>query len=95
MVPEAEVAFLDEVFLGSTAILNTLLGILNERGFRRGATVLSCPLRLCVAATNSLPDDVSLAAFADRFLARVFLDPVPDPSLEEMLEAGWRLESAP
>jgi len=90
MLPEAEVAFLDEVFLGSTAILNTLLGILNERTFRRGATVTSCPLRLCVGATNSLPDDVSLAAFADRFLIRVFLESVPDHVLEELLEAGWR-----
>lgn len=90
MLPEAEVAFLDEVFLGSTAILNTLLGILNERTFRRGATVKQCPLRLCVGATNSLPDDVSLAAFADRFLVSVFVEPVPDPVLEELLEAGWR-----
>src|SRR5690349_15667816 len=30
MLPEADVAFLDEVFQGSTAILNTLLGVLNE-----------------------------------------------------------------
>ena len=90
MLPEAEIAFLDEVFLGSTAILNTLLGILNERTFRRGATVTHCPLRLCVGATNELPDDVSLAAFADRFLIRVFVDPVPDPLLEDLLDAGWR-----
>src|SRR5499427_3447816 len=46
MLPEAEIAFLDEVFQGSTAILNTLLGILNERAFVRGHTRVVCPLRL-------------------------------------------------
>jgi MoxR-like ATPase len=91
MLPEAEVAFLDEVFLGSTAVLNTLLGILNERTFRRGATALACPLRVCVGATSSLPDDPALAAFADRFLARVFVSQVADARLEELLEAGWAL----
>jgi MoxR-like ATPase len=91
MLPEAEVAFLDEVFLGSTAVLNTLLGILNERTFRRGATALACPLRVCVGATSSLPDDPALAAFADRFLARLFVAPVADARLEELLEAGWAL----
>ena len=93
MLPEAEIAFLDEVFLGSTAILNTLLGLLNERVFRRGATVVDCPLRLCVGATNALPDEITLAAFADRFLVRVFVDPVPDPLLEDLLDAGWRNET--
>jgi MoxR-like ATPase len=91
MLPEAEVAFLDKVFLGSTAVLNTLLGILNERIFRRGATSLACPLRVCVGATSSLPDDPALAAFADRFLTRVFVSPVADARLEELLEAGWAL----
>jgi MoxR-like ATPase len=89
MLPEAEVAFLDEVFLGSTAILNTLLGILNERTFRRGSTSLRVPLRVCVGASNSLPEDPALAAFADRFLARVFVEPVADARLEELLESGW------
>src|SRR5512145_2300515 len=51
MLPEAEIAFLDEVFLGSPAILNTLLGILNERKFVRGHTHLDCPLMLCVGAS--------------------------------------------
>ncbi len=91
MLPEAEIAFLDEIFLGSTAILNTLLGILNERRFRRGRTPLVCPLRVCVAATNTLPDDEALAAFADRFLVRVFIAPIADPFLEELLEGGWTL----
>jgi len=91
MLPEAEFAFLDEVFAGSTAILNTLLGILNERTFRRGHTHVSVPLRVCVGAANALPEDESLAAFADRFLLRAFVDPVPGPRLEELLEGGWAL----
>jgi MoxR-like ATPase len=93
MLPEAEVAFLDEVFLGSTAILNTLLGVLNERVFRRGHTRMKCPLRVCVGASNGLPEEESLAAFADRFLARIFVESVPDPRLEELLAGGaslWR-----
>jgi MoxR-like ATPase len=89
MLPEADIAFLDEVFLGSTAILNTLLGVLNERQFRRGHTKIQCPLRLCVGAANDLPDDSALAAFADRFLLHLFVSPVPDHQLELLLENGW------
>lgn len=94
MLPEADVVFLDEVFLGSTAILNTLLGVLNERVYRRGSTQLRCPLRVCVGASNSLPDDPSLAAFSDRFLLHLFLEPIADPHLETLLEAGWALQNA-
>ncbi len=94
MLPEAEIAFLDEIFLGSTAILNTLLSLLNERSFRRGATRVRVPLRVCVGASNALPEDEALAAFADRFLLRAFLDPIPDPRLEELLEGGWSLAQA-
>ncbi len=94
MLPEAEIAFLDEVFRGSTAILNTLLGILNERVFRRGHTRAPCPLRVCVGAANDLPEDETLAAFADRFLVRVFVDPIADPRLEELMEGGWTLGQA-
>jgi MoxR-like ATPase len=95
MLPEAEIAFLDEVFQGSTAILNTLLGILNERTFIRGHTRMRCPLRLCLGATNALPTDPSLAAFADRFLARVFVEPVSDPMLEDLLVSGWDVTGEP
>jgi MoxR-like ATPase len=91
MLPQAEIAFLDEVFAGSTAILNTLLGLLNERVFRRGRTPMASPLRVCVGASNALPQDESLRAFADRFLIRVFVDPIEDPRLEELLAEGWSL----
>jgi MoxR-like ATPase len=95
MLPEADIAFLDEVFLGSTAILNTLLGILNERQFRRGHTRIRCPLRVCVGAANGLPDDEGLAAFADRFLLHVFVESVPDSRLEDLLAGGWAASNQP
>ncbi|MWP62960.1 AAA family ATPase [Gilliamella sp. Pas-s25] len=94
MLPEAEIVFLDEVFLGSTAILNTLLGILNERQFRRGHTQIACPLKICIGASNSLPEDEGLAAFADRFLLHLFIDPVADNFIEDMLAGGWQAEYA-
>ncbi|GFM55687.1 hypothetical protein PSCICF_18650 [Pseudomonas cichorii] len=95
MLPEADIVFLDEVFLGSTAILNTLLGVLNERRFRRGHTRIDCPLRVCVGAANGLPDDEGLAAFGDRFLLHLFVDSVPDHQLEAMLAGGWQSERRP
>jgi MoxR-like ATPase len=94
MLPEADIAFLDEVFLGSTAILNTLLSLLNERTFRRGHTMLRCPLRVCVGAANRLPEDEQLAAFADRFLVRAFVEPIGDSGLEDLLASGWALDAA-
>lgn len=95
MLPEAELVFLDEVFLGSTAILNTLLGVLNERVFRRGHTTVKCPLKVCVGASNDLPADPSLSAFADRFLLRCFVQPVSDTQLEDLLAGGWTAGGPP
>ena len=94
MLPEAEIAFLDEVFQGSTAILNTLLGLLNERVFRRGHDAIAAPLRTCCAASNALPDDPNLSAFADRFLLQLWVNAVPDAQLEELLEGGWAADEA-
>jgi MoxR-like ATPase len=56
---------------------------------------MNCPLRVCVGASNALPSDEMLAAFADRFLARIFLQSLPDARLEELLTGGWDLEQKP
>ena len=90
MLPEADIAFLDEIFLGSTPILNSLLKILNERTYRRGQFSVTTPPISCVAASNALPTDTALSAFADRFLMTMFVDPVGKDELTNLFRAGWR-----
>ena len=79
-LPEAEYAFLDEILKASSAILNTLLKILNERVYDAGdGVVRAVPLKLCVAASNewASPDTgKELAALTDRFLLRKEVRPI-------------------
>ena len=93
MLPAAEVAFLDEVFQASSAILNTLLSVIHERIFHNGREPQRVPLLSLFAAANALPDDPTLAAFTDRFVLRVQVEPVPDTALGDLIDRGWLLEA--
>lgn len=92
MLPEAAVVFLDELLNANSAILNSLLMVLNERIFRRGRETRSLPLLMVVGASNRLPEDDALAALFDRFLLRVRCDNVPQERLGEVLAAGRKLD---
>jgi len=69
-LPEAHFAFVDEVFKANSAILNSLLGLMNERLFHNGGTATSTPLVSLFGASNELPDGTELDAMFDRFLLR-------------------------
>ncbi len=93
MLPEAEFIFLDELLNANSAILNSLLMILNERVFRRGRETRALPVLMVVGASNHLPEDDALAALFDRFLLRVRCDQVAPEQLHEVADAGWRMDS--
>ncbi len=76
MLPRAKFAFLDEVFRGSSQILNTLLSILNERIFHNGNAIEDMDLIGIIAAANSTPTDSELNAFYDRFPIRTWVKSV-------------------
>lgn len=89
-LPEAELAFADEIFKASTAILNTMLRILNERVYENGdGTFKKVPLRICVAASNEWPGDdgngKELGALFDRFLFRKTVRPVSKAGRSKLL----------
>jgi len=69
-LPEAHIAFLDEVFKASSSILNSILTIINERLFHNGRQVTPVPLLTLFGASNELPEDDELLALYDRFLLR-------------------------
>lgn len=69
-LPEAQVVFLDEVFKSSSAILNSLLTLMNEKTYANGGAPIQCPLISLFGASNELPEGKELEAMFDRFLLR-------------------------
>ena len=69
-LPEAHIAFLDEIFKANSSILNSILTLINERLFHNGKEVVRVPLLTLFGASNELPEEEELTALYDRFLLR-------------------------
>jgi MoxR-like ATPase len=92
MLPEAEIVFLDEIFKSNSAILNSLLTLLNERKYVSGGDTIECPLISVFAASNEVPSDDNLGAIFDRFLLRVQCDNLDAYHFNELLLLGIKFE---
>jgi MoxR-like ATPase len=91
MMQSAHVVFLDEVFKGSSAILNALLSFMNERAFYDRGRRHSVPLQCLFAATNELPDSDELQAIWDRFTLRCRVENVAADRgrIQDLLAKAW------
>lgn len=84
----AEIVFLDEIFKSNSAILNSLLHVINERKFSNGPQVIDVPLISLFAASNEVPNDDNLSAMFDRFLLRVLSDVLDSYHFHELMVRG-------
>lgn len=84
-LPQASIAFLDEIFKANSAILNALLTLLNEREFDNGVLRQKVPLISVIGASNELPEDGNLSALYDRFLFRQYVEPVSKSGFKQLL----------
>jgi len=85
-LPTATVAFIDEIFKANSAILNSLLTLLNEREFDNGVNRINTPLSCVVGASNELPEGEELDALYDRFLLRYQVMPVSKKGFVQLLK---------
>ena len=75
---EAHIGFLDEIFKANSAILNSLLTLINERVYHESGVARPVPLLSLFGASNELPEDNGLVALHDRFLLRITVPPLAD-----------------
>ncbi len=89
-LPEAHIAFLDEIFKCNSGLLNSLLPVLNERVFHNDGIACDIPLLTVVGASNEIPDtDDGLDALFDRFLLKFMVKPIQEETnFKEMILSG-------
>ena len=92
-LPEAKIVFLDEIFKSNSAILNTLLTIINERKYYQDGKPVPVEMKMLFAATNEVPEFTELSALKDRFILKVESKSVREQYFDELLEKGLKNES--
>jgi len=91
-LPEASVVFLDEVFQSNSAILNSLLTVLNERVFHQDGQPLPVRMKVLFAASNGIPRAPELDALNDRFILKVQPASVQHAAFDRLIDAGIQAE---
>ena len=94
LLPQAEIAFLDEIFKANSAILNTLLSITNERLFYNLGQAFKVNLAFVVGASNETPAEDELGALFDRFPVRVPCRPVAQAYLKDVIKKAHGFDCA-
>ena len=88
-LPEAHIAFMDEVYKSNAPTLNALLTIMNEHIFYNDGKPVDVPLMSMFGASNEPPEDESLLALHDRFIFRINLEYVHDAAGRKRMHSNY------
>lgn len=88
-IVDARLAFLDEIFDANDVALRSLLGILNERVFRKGKQYVEAELHSAIATSNYVRQNDVTEAVIDRFAFRSVLLPDDDPYTELRIDKAY------
>lgn len=94
-LPTARFIFLDEVGKAGPAVLNPLLTVLNEGLYHNNSKPMECNILTAVGASNEELED-ELEAMWDRWVMRLIVDPIQEPSnFASLLTKGSKPSSQP
>jgi MoxR-like ATPase len=86
---EAQIGFVDEIYKANSAILNSLLTLINERLYHEAGVAIPSPLISLFGASNESPEDESLNALHDRFIIRYVVNNIiDDDNFKCLLQMG-------
>lgn len=88
-LPEAHIAFMDEVYKSNAPTLNALLTIMNEHIFYNDGKPNKIPLISLFGASNEPPEDETLNALHDRFIFRINVQYVKDASNKKRMHNNY------
>ena len=90
-LPTAHFAFIDEIFKAGSAILNSMLTLLNERIFYNDGKAIKTPLLTLIGASNEIPEaEDGLDALYDRFQLKYQVLPLHDSSnFKKMMKSSF------
>lgn len=91
-LPTARLIFLDEIFKSNSAILNSLLTIINEKKFYQDGLPQPVRLKILFAATNEIPEHAELGALKDRFCLKAACRSVQDDHFTELVDMGLKMQ---
>ena len=96
-MPEAHLIFLDEIFKSNSAILNSLLTLINERLYYNNGSPVQTPVMTIVGSSNEYPEEgEGLEALFDRFLLRFEVDYIgDDQNFISMLKGAGQGQTMP
>ncbi len=92
-LPTARLVFLDEIFKSNSAILNSLLTIINEKKFYQDGVPQPVKLKILFAATNEIPEHAELGALKDRFCLKAACRSVQEDHFVELLDTGLEMQT--
>jgi MoxR-like ATPase len=88
-LPEAHIAFMDEVFKSNAPTLNALLTIMNEHIFYNDGKPQPVPLISMFGASNEPPEDETLDAMYDRFIFRMNVQYIHDAANKKRMHSNY------